>query len=256
MILLSSCSIAPLSTKSEKQLRKIVAELQTDLNESKNELARLNGKIEEVSHFSDKKIVDATEKNKGTIRVLQEQIKLIQSFQETQKILNQKIVDAVENNNDLIINIDKNYKNFRKSSINIGAKARLKKATTYFGDKEYQKSINEYSYFLKRPNLLSKDEYQIVLYRIALSEYRTNQNEEAIVHFSQIYEKFHKENDKYMASSLFHIGSILLKESKCLEAKKVFEQIKLEYSHEYFRDQAQKRIDLIKKSTTCKKQLS
>lgn len=253
LIFISSCSSNPLAPDNEKQMRGLIADLQINLSESREEILKLNGKIEEVEHHSNKRIEASTKESSENIMVLTEQVKALRSFQETQQILNANVAQLIQENNELLINVDKNYDNFRNNDkLSVNYKEKLKQATDAFSAKNYKEALDEYSFFLDKPHVLTKDEYQIVLYRVALSEYRLDMNEASIVHFSQLYEKFHKENDKYMASSLFHIGSLLVTSNKCSDARKVFEQIMIQYKHQYFKDEAKKRIQEIDNSSACK----
>jgi len=250
ILLFVSCSHNPLSQRGETQLRSIVADLQTELQMSKEEIARLNGKIEEVEHFSNKKIDKYKEENKSEYLVLLERVKLLESFRDTQNVLNKKIIEAVEQNNNLIVSIDQEFEGFRKNKLNVDYKNKFKEGTEAYSKKEYKKAIDIYSYFLENPHLLTSNEYRVTLYRVALSEYRLGQNNNSIAHFSQLYQKFHREDDKYMASSLFHIASLLLKERKCLEARKVLDQVRLEYKkHKYFYDLSKTKLKELR--TTC-----
>lgn len=247
--LLISCSHNPLSQRGETQLRSIVADLQSELQMSKEEISRLNGKIEEVEHFSNKNLEKYKEENKSEYLVLLERVKLLESFRDTQNLLNKEIVDAIGKNNNLIVNIDKEFEGFRKNKLDEDYKNKFKEGTESYSKKEYPKAIDIYSYFLENPHLLTANEYRVTLYRVALSEYRLGRNNNSIAHFSQLYQKFHREDDKYMASSLFHIASLLLKERKCLEAKKVLDQVRLEYKkHKYFYDLSKSKLKELRAS--------
>lgn len=244
----------PLSPEDESTLRGVVINLREELQASREEIAKLQNKIEEVEHFTNKKIDESSKKNSDNIAVLQSQVSNLQAFQETQNLINQEVSKVFEKHENLLIEIDQNFANFRKNNtpVNVDVKQALKKATELFSETKYEEALDAYSFFLDKPHVLTRDEYQIVLYRVALSEYRLERREESLIHFSQLYEKFHKENDKYMASSLFHIGSILHKEGKCGEAIKILEQIVVQYKHQYFKDEAKKKMKEIKDSKNCK----
>lgn len=252
-----SCSHNPMLTKSENQLRRIIADMQVEIDNQKEEISKLTGKIEESEHRLDKKFSKQYENVNSEYAVLKAKIELLEAYDKNQNEINKRMVEAIQENENRIITIDKNYKNFRKKKrTDKNIKKDLELATKYYEEKKYRESRKIYLEYLNQPDLLTLKEYRVYLYRVALSEYRLNMNDDAIAHFSQLYQKFYKEDDKYMASSLYHIAALLVKDKKCEDARSLYNQIKANYpTHEYFNKMANRRLYEINTSSWCKSHL-
>lgn len=255
-ILISSCAMNPMLNKSENQLRKVVADMQDKLYTQQEEIASLKGQIEETEHRVNKKIEENNENAISNYEVLKARVELTEKYQQNQNEINRRVVDAISKHENLIIAIDQNYENFRKDPPQDQVRKDIERATKLYEQKKYKEARDIYITYLDRPHLLTRNEYRVILYRVSLSEYRMHMNDESITHFSQLYEKFYREDDKYMASSLYHIGALLLRDGKCSEASVVYNQIKKEYrTHQYFYKMSNTRLNEIKTGDFCRSRL-
>ena len=239
-------------TKSENQLRQVVADMQNRINMQQEEISSLRGTIEESEYRLNNKIDKVDKERAADYEITKGRIEILENYQKNQNEINKRVVEAIMKNEELIIKVDQNFKDFRKTKMNKNVKKDLKYATKLYEQKKYKESREIYLEYLDQPHLLKEKEFRVILYRVGLMEYRMEMNDESIAHFSQLYQKFYKEDDKYMASALFHIGSLLLKDNKCSEAKEVYEQIKSEYSeHKYFNKMSDKKLKEILHNPSC-----
>lgn len=251
VFLLSGCS--SLEVDKAQEFDKRMTKLEKKVDEQKTETSLLNGKIEELSLSATEDRRRIREENKITQDLVEKRLVELETFTKVQEIVNQKITQAINDNRILVVETKQNFENFRAERIDVNTAYYIKTANDLYKQQKYKKAHEIFSYYLKNPHLLNEEEYRVVFYRTALMEYRMKKYDDALVHFSQLYRNFHKKGDKYIASSLYHVGVILLMDNKCADAKYVFDQVVNEYgSHKYFSSLASSKLSHIKNSAKCR----
>lgn len=249
-LILTSC--ATVERDKAVELEKRMSKIETKLKNQEDKNATLDGKISELylSSKEDRRLI--REENLKRDEIVNKRLQELETFAKVQDIVNKKITTAISENRVLVVETKQTFEDFRASRIDVNTAYYIKKANELYNKGKYEKAHEIFVYYLKHPELLSEEEYRVVFYRTALMEYRLKKYDDALIHFSQLYRNFHEKGNKYIASSLYHVGIILLQDKKCADAKYVFDQVVNEYGdHAYFRKLAEEKINFIQKAKGC-----
>ena len=185
--------------KIENQLRKLIVENRLTLDELRNEMASLNGKIEEVEYYARKDRDKIKENNSSEIDVMKEKVNYIEKDSKEQK-------KTIQANSDFDTLLREHLDQLQDGKLN---KAR-----------EGLTELIDYSN-------ISVFKRAVALYNLAVLEYRLKNYDLSKEYFMVIDKNVDNfKVTRYQKQTLYYLGLINFKEKNCSKVNKYFSQLK------------------------------